>query len=163
MDIKARRTQLLSNNAGWSNIDTSHTTRLQETHVRSDWDVNTDDITPLGPRLTTFSTSSNHRRVQPRTKRESRKTDRTTPKKATLCGTHRRSATATPHTNQQGENHRIKTTHRLYRSRHHDTQRAGPPPHPPLDSTSLVASPHVGASPRPPQHSESQIRLQSRC
>ena len=64
-------------------IDTSHTTRLQETHARSDWDVDTDEITPLGPWLTTFSTSSSHRRVQPRTERESRKTDRTAPKKAT--------------------------------------------------------------------------------
>ena len=83
--INTRRTQLHSKNSSWSDwdIDTSHTTRLQETHARSDWDVDTDEITPLGPRLTTFSTSSNHRRVQPRTKRESRKTDRTAPKKAT--------------------------------------------------------------------------------
>jgi len=51
----------------------------------------------------------------------------------------------------------------LSRSRHHDTQRVGASPHPPLDSTSLVASPHAGASPRPPQHSGSQIRLQNRC
>ena len=60
-----------------------HNTSLRDNNARSDWDVDTDDNTPLGPRLTTFSTSCSHRRVQPRTEKESRKTDRTAPKKAT--------------------------------------------------------------------------------
>ena len=88
--------------------------------------------------------------------------DTTTPRRPPPCRTFRRDAAATTHSSRRSEQHRIRATRRLPRSRRRDTTTRGGLAHPPLDSTSCVTSkrtPHTGALPRPPQYSPPRIRL----
>ena len=76
---KKRKKTRYQTSAGWiGTLTQPHNVSPRDSTVQSDWHTDTDGTTPLGQRLTTFSISCSRYRVQPRTNRETWKTDRTT-------------------------------------------------------------------------------------